>query len=187
MLKVGSNNIPIPIDEEMPIISTDMLEKMTSHSNYEITDIEPPKDPVISLPEAVFQKIDDYNVSDAQHKHTGYIRFIEKTPEELDGEVEYDLDEEDTTWLDMMNDKRNDSSLPAIATDVLELLIDRLEKESYFQAASNGQAVSIIDEDAICCICLDGECQNTNVILFCDMCNLAVHQDCYGVPYIPEK
>lgn len=73
-----------------------------------------------------------------------------------------------------------------IAVDTLELLIDRLEKESYFQAASNGQAVSIVDEDAICCICMDGECQNTNVILFCDMCNLAVHQDCYGVPYIPE-
>jgi bromodomain and PHD finger-containing protein 1 len=85
-----------------------------------------------------------------------------------------------------MNDKREESNLAPISIDTLELLIDRLEKESYFQAASNGQAVSIVDEDAICCICMDGECQNTNVILFCDMCNLAVHQDCYGVPYIPE-
>lgn len=187
VLKVGANTIPIPIEEEMPIISTEMLEKMTSHSNYEVTDIEPPKDPVINLPEAVFQKIDDYNISDALQKHTGYIRFIEKTPEELDGEVEYDLDEEDTTWLDIINEKRAENSLNEISTDVLELLIDRLEKESYFQAASNGQIVSPVDEDAICCICLDGECQNTNVILFCDMCNLAVHQDCYGVPYIPEN
>lgn len=187
MLKISNKSIQIPIDEEMPIISMEMLEKMTSHSNYEITDITPKDDPIIQLPEAVFRKIDDYNISDALQKHTGYIRFIEKTPEELDGEIEYDLDEEDTTWLDIINEKRAESNLNEISTDVLELLIDRLEKESYFQAASNGQAVSIIDEDAICCICLDGECQNTNVILFCDMCNLAVHQDCYGVPYIPEN
>lgn len=187
VFKFNGKTIPLPIEDELPIIDIQVYEKMTSHSNYEIESIDPPKEPEVKLPIAVFNKIDDYNIADAPRNTTNaYIRFIEKTPEELDGEVEYDVDEEDTTWLEMINEKRDESGLNPISIDTLELLIDRLEKESYFQAASNGQAVSIVDEDAICCICMDGECQNTNVILFCDMCNLAVHQDCYGVPYIPE-
>ncbi|KAF9417319.1 hypothetical protein HW555_005535 [Spodoptera exigua] len=127
--------------------------------------------------------VDDYNerVCDAPPRPNAYIRFIEKSAEELDGEVEYDVDEEDTAWLAIINKTRR------FTVDTLELLMDRLEKESYFQASQNGQqTAATVDEDAVCCICMDGECQNTNVILFCDMCNLAVHQDCYGVPYIPE-
>jgi len=69
----------------------------------------------------------------------------------------------------------------------MEYLMDRFEKEAFVQLQATGMQHSPpIDDDAVCCVCLDGECQNSNVILFCDMCNMAIHQECYGVPYIPE-
>ncbi|XP_037785005.1 bromodomain and PHD finger-containing protein 3-like isoform X5 [Penaeus monodon] len=141
------------------------------------------------LPEASFSVIEDYykNLPDAPPQPSNYHRFIEKSLEELDEEVEYDMDEEDRAWLQKMNEKRAVDELPPVEMETFELLMDRLEKESFFQAQSTGRDSGVpIDEDAVCCICMDGECQNSNVILFCDMCNLAVHQECYGVPYIPE-
>lgn len=84
-----------------------------------------------------------------------FFRFIEKSPEELDGEIEYDVDEEDAIWLEHMNKERLESGLSVVSIDTLELLMDRLEKESYFQTASSDQA-PVVDEDAVCCICLDG-------------------------------
>lgn len=159
---------------------------MLARGETDLKPIDPPLEPEIKLPEAKFKKVENYNICDAPQRPNAYIRYIEKSIEELDGEVEYDVDEEDTTWLAIMNEKRQDQGHASVTVDQLELLMDRLEKESFFQAAANGQSGAVVDDDAVCCICMDGECQNTNVILFCDMCNLAVHQDCYGVPYIPE-
>ena len=115
-----------------------------------------------------------------------HCRYIEKSAEELDEEVEYDMDEEDYIWLDIMNERRKTEGVSPIPQEIFEYLMDRLEKESYFESHNKGDPNVLVDEDAVCCICNDGECQNSNVILFCDMCNLAVHQECYGVPYIPE-
>lgn len=47
--------------------------------------------------------------------------------------VEYDVDEEDTAWLSLMNQRREAAGLAPVSVDSLELLMDRLEKESYFQ------------------------------------------------------
>ncbi|XP_040214966.1 peregrin isoform X1 [Rana temporaria] len=137
------------------------------------------------LPEVVYRELDS-EVPDAPARPSSYYRYIEKSAEEMDEEVEYDMDEEDYIWLDFMNERRKTESLNCIPQETFEYLMDRLEKESYFESHNKGDPNALIDEDAVCCICNDGECQNSNVILFCDMCNLAVHQECYGVPYIPE-
>ncbi|XP_078091670.1 bromodomain-containing protein 1 isoform X3 [Mustelus asterias] len=140
---------------------------------------------VNALPEPRF-RIVDYEPPSAPRRPSSYYRLIEKSPEELNNEVEYDMDEEDYAWLEMINERRKSDGLSAVSQNVFEFLMDKLEKESYFENSNQGDPQSLIDEDAVCCICMDGECQNSNVILFCDMCNLAVHQECYGVPYIPE-
>lgn len=41
-------------------------------------------------------------------------------------------------------------------------------------------------EDAVCMCCFDGVSSENNRIIFCDGCNCAVHQLCYGVADIPD-
>ena len=145
-------------------------------------DFQPIDKKVLKLPEAQYTEISDYKLPPAPPMPDTYIKFVEKSPEELDAEVEYDMDEEDVAWLDLINERRTRDGLPEVEEAQFELLMDRLEKESYFHVQTNGKDYSApVDDDAICCVCMDGECSNTNVILFCDLCNLAVHQGRYSV------
>lgn len=141
----------------------------------------------LKLPEARFRVVKQASEKYKEPRLVGaYQRFLEDDGDEQ-SKVEYDMDEEDEIWLVIMNKKRRLERLPDVSADILERTLDRLEKESFFQSQYQGSdAGPAIDEDAVCCICFDGECFNSNAILFCDMCNLAVHQECYGVPYIPE-
>ena len=99
--------------------------------------------------------------------------------------VEYDLDKEDTVWLKMSNEHRRRENKKVVSEALLERCMDRLEKESHFQVAkSAGRAGSAafnihhrhLDNDVACCVCNDDDTSDANLIIFCDMCNIAVHQ-----------
>ncbi|XP_041712880.1 bromodomain and PHD finger-containing protein 3 [Coregonus clupeaformis] len=138
------------------------------------------------LPEPTFRMLETFSPCAVPPLPVAYYRYIERSAEEQEAEAEYDMDDEDAAWLEMVNTRRTSDGHATISPDTFELLVDRLEEESYREARSRAPSQSAIDDDAFCCVCLDDECLNSNVILFCDACNLAVHQECYGVPYIPE-
>lgn len=125
------------------------------------------------------------------------------------GKVEYDMDEQDDRWLEQLNAQRKEEGVEPIKPAIFEVTITQIEKEwhalekripkpnpkppqthrprSSSAAAVNGEPAGQGEEqDTKCAICDDGDCENTNAIVFCDGCDLAVHQECYGVPFIPE-
>lgn len=131
---------------------------------------------------------------------SGHIRRL--------GRVEYDMDEQDDTWLEQYNSLRQEDKIDAISREMFEITMTKIEKawhalekripkpnpkppqthrpRSSSAAAVNGEPHAGEEPDSKCVICDDGDCENTNAIVFCDGCNLAVHQECYGVPFIPE-
>lgn len=134
---------------------------------------------------------------------------MEAVPAPAVSRVEYDMDEQDEEWLNMLNESRKQEGVDAIKPAIFEITMTQIEKEyhalekripkpqprhaqthrprSSSQAAVNGDPNPPGDEpDSKCSICDDGDCENANAIIFCDGCDLAVHQECYGVPFIPE-
>jgi hypothetical protein len=101
---------------------------------------------------------------------------------------EYDLDDQDKVWLDLINDARRLEKKQPISENLLEEAIDKFEKEWFNLIKDIPRLQEDIPngDDIACSICNDTECENSNAIVFCDGCNLAVHQDCYGVPLLPE-
>ncbi|WFD31598.1 hypothetical protein MSPP1_002637 [Malassezia sp. CBS 17886] len=135
-----------------------------------------------------------YRSGDACALPPHLVRHLEPTENEFDCQVEYDMDEQDQRWLDALNEERSAQQLDVISYETFEILLDRLEKEWFTlvkRIPSRFAIGAAADEDefpeeSLCAICDDGECENANAIVFCDGCNLVVHQDCYGIPYIPE-
>ncbi|KAI8356136.1 PHD-zinc-finger like domain-containing protein [Choanephora cucurbitarum] len=118
-----------------------------------------------------------------------YIHYNEPSDVELYDIVEYDMDEQDQCWLQLYNKERRKESLDDVSPFLFECIMDKLEKEWLNLIKNAPKPITediVLPEDSACAVCDDTEVENSNAIVFCDGCNVAVHQECYGIPYIPE-
>jgi len=126
-----------------------------------------------------------------------YIQYQDRTELDYDDVVEYDMDSDDEHWLPKakkMNwgKKYNFTMTP----EIFEIIIDYLEKESFKQkefsqlmVENEGKypTVSNMDDDDLpCCVCNEGDSDASNLIVFCDGCDIAVHQECQGIKVVPS-
>ncbi|KAF4457525.1 hypothetical protein F53441_575 [Fusarium austroafricanum] len=160
-------------------------------------------------PDQTLIKSSDLNAEDDAEMTDATATSDEPVHHTRIGRVEYDMDEQDDMWLEQHNAYRKKNELGGpITREVFEITMTKIEKEwhalekripkpnpkppqthrprSSSAAAVNGEPQGGEEPDSKCAICDDGDCENTNAIVFCDGCNLAVHQECYGVPFIPE-
>lgn len=127
--------------EPMDLISD---EQIVSNKNF-IVNKQQIAQQAPELPKVNVETKTEYPSSLVEYKlPTNLIKYVETTAEELDEEVEYDMDEEDTMWLETMNEQRlrEDNIDEKITQEQFEILMDRLEKESYFQSSGHHHKLS---------------------------------------------
>ncbi|GFS86694.1 protein Jade-3 [Nephila pilipes] len=102
----------------------------------------------------------------------------------------YDLDVKDYNWLRIVNQKREDAGIDPLDISLIESVIENLEQQVYInlqEEIKNDKTLGIdYDEDAICDVCRSPDSHECNEMVFCDKCNICVHQICYGITEIPE-
>jgi len=127
-----------------------------------------------------------------------YIQYKDRTELDYDDVVEYEMDSDDENWLPKAKKMNWEKKYTFIMTpEIFEIIIDYLEKESFKQNEfsqlmvenedKSVGTVSNIDEDDIpCCVCNEGDSDTSNLIVFCDGCDIAVHQECQGIKVVPS-
>ncbi|KAH3679969.1 hypothetical protein WICMUC_000712 [Wickerhamomyces mucosus] len=123
----------------------------------------------------------------------------------------YDMDQQDYYFMKYINEIRNEFP---ITHEIFEITMTILENEWFYiekkippkirninghshkldqliqrtklYGADDGMEYFTHDDEQKCAVCNSSEGSESNAIIYCDGCDIAVHQDCYGVMFIPE-
>ncbi|XP_051869659.1 protein Jade-1 [Pristis pectinata] len=101
----------------------------------------------------------------------------------------YDLDEVDVHWLELVNAEFQEAGMLEVDELMMEKIIEELEsqcQENMNLAIETEEGLGIeYDEDVVCDVCRSPEGEDGNEMVFCDKCNICVHQACYGILKVP--
>lgn len=146
-------------------------------------------------PEGVFQP--SFRPVEPLYKRTANFKLQSKllvTPSKTRGrpsslKCPYDLSRMDVEWLKALNKSRQNKALMELEESMLEKAISHIENKCYDNmghAIATQEGLSIeYDEDVCCDVCQSPDCEELNEMVFCDACDICVHQACYGIQNIP--
>ncbi|KAM6913186.1 protein Jade-1 isoform 1-T2 [Xenentodon cancila] len=107
-----------------------------------------------------------------------------------EGMCRYDLNEEDVTWLQIINKEFAEMAMPQLDEITLERMMEEFERcchENMTHAVETEEGLGIeYDEDVVCDVCQSPDGEDNNEMVFCDKCNICVHQACYGIQKVPK-
>ncbi|KAK6975597.1 Protein Jade-1 [Biomphalaria glabrata] len=164
--------VQVPVnEEEIPPITIRDMRKNAKTGDFKLP-----------LRKYLHEKVDD-TYQAGIHELTGMQDLAEQI-------VRYDLDDQDVTWLELVNDDREEMGLQLINEWNMERMIEELENQCYIKTnalkkTEEGLGIEY-DEDVACDVCHMLESEDTNEMVFCDGCDICVHQACYGIQTIPE-
>ncbi|KAM9355518.1 protein Jade-1 isoform 2-T2 [Pholidichthys leucotaenia] len=107
-----------------------------------------------------------------------------------EGMCRYDLNEEDVAWLQTINEEFREMALSQLDEITMERVMEEFERcchENMTHAMETEEGLGIeYDEDVVCDVCQSPDGEDNNEMVFCDKCNICVHQACYGIQKVPK-
>ncbi|XP_008105322.1 protein Jade-3 [Anolis carolinensis] len=124
--------------------------------------------------------------SNQESSEPGYINILELA----ESMCRYDLDDMDIFWLQEVNEELAEMGCGKLDENTMEKMVEVLERqchENMNHAIETEEGLGIeYDEDVICDVCRSPDSEDGNDMVFCDKCNICVHQACYGILKVPE-
>eukprot|EP00667_Euglena_gracilis_P002303 EG_transcript_2304 len=136
----------------------------------------PPSCALPKVPTAHWQRLDDY-CRPSRPPPVCPEDYAPYQPSNMCGmEDEYEMDSEDDAFCERHRH--------LVADDDMFIRMFRLLDRCYMKEAADSLAMP--EDDDRCVVCGLEDTYESNEMVYCDCCNIAVHQKCYGIITIPQ-